>query len=565
MKKKVLSLILASVMALSVCACGSKEEPVKSSEPKESQATSSEADAASSTDAEREPEEYVPTYPISEETINLTGMVVGRGPNKEGDMTRIIWEEIEEYTNIHIDWVSLESPEAVATYLASSDWPDIIQYKLPQNLINDYGILGGRFVNFLDYLDIMPNLKKTFEDYPTTLAGMSQINGAVYSTFSVSGGSATSVVARPHVRTDVLENAGITELPTTVDEFYECLKILKEKNGVPGFLLGTELNSDYAPMLFAAFGTLHQIGFDDDGTGKVVYTYTTDQMKYYYEFLNKLYEEELMHREWLTMDETTKKQLCVEDNKVAFITRIQAQGMAAENLKDSNWDYMSRCLPPLTSEYDSTQTLAGTMQVGGGNGPIYVNADSEYVVEIMKMLDIAYATEEIVEGSGLYGMSFNYGSEGIGWDWNEDGTYTQYDGSEYGYESYTEFQYGDLIFEGFGRTDAWGVQVTTAIGNARARQLGFTQDVIPYQITEGIFSASALKFTEDEQMVIDNYMTEITTYAQEMSAAFITGTKDIEHDWDEYVATFEKMSLGKVLEVYQAAYDRWNATLSSLE
>ena len=284
MKKKVLSLILASAMALSVCACGNTEKPVSN----ESETATSETVATASTETVEEPEEYVPTYPISEETITITGMVVGREPNKEGKMTRILWDTIEEYTNIHVEWVNLESPDAVATYLASSEWPDIIQYKLPQNLINDYGILGGRFVNFLDYLDIMPNLKKTFEDYPTTLAGMSQINGAVYSTFAVSGGTATSVVARPHVRTDVLEDAGITELPKTIDEFYEQLKVLKEKNGVPGFILGTEVNSDYAPMLFAAFGTLHQIGFDDDGTGKVTYTYTSDQMKHYYEFLHKL-------------------------------------------------------------------------------------------------------------------------------------------------------------------------------------------------------------------------------------------------------------------------------------
>lgn len=561
MKKKVLSLILASAMALFVCACSNTEKPVSN----ESETATSETVATASTETVEEPEEYVPTYPISEETITITGMVVGREPNKEGKMTRILWDTIEEYTNIHVEWVNLESQDAVATYLASSEWPDIIQYKLPQNLINDYGILGGRFVNFLDYLDIMPNLKKTFEDYPTTLAGMSQINGAVYSTFAVSGGTATSVVARPHVRTDVLEDAGITELPKTIDEFYEQLKVLKEKNGVPGFILGTEVTSDYAPMLFAAFGTLHQIGFDDDGTGKVTYTYTSDQMKHYYEFLHKLYDEELMHREWLTLDGTTKDQLCCAENKVAFITRSQAQRMKAENLKDGNWDYMSRCLPPLTSEYDSTQTLAGVIQAGGENGPIFVNAESDYVEEIMKMLDIAFATEEVVEGSGLHGMAFNYGVEGIGWDWNSDGTYTQYDGSKYGYGSYTEFQLGGLLFESTGRCDAWGVQVTSTVGNARARQLGFTNDVIPYQITEGIFPESSLKFTEDEQMVIDQYMTEIKTYATEMSAAFITGTADIEKEWDEYVATFEKMSLGKVLEVYQAAYDRWNATLASLK
>ena len=561
MKKKVLSMILASVMALSVCACGNTEKPVS----KETESVTTETTVTASTETVEVPEEYVPTYPISEEPITITGMVVGREANTKGEMTRILWEKIEEYTNIRVEWINLETKDAVATYLASSEWPDIIQYALPQNLVNDYGVLGGKFVNFMDYLDIMPNLKKAFEDYPTVLAGMSQINGAVYSTVQVSGSTATSVLARPHVRTDVLENAGITELPTTVDEFYEVLKTLKEKNGVPGFILGKELASDYAPMLFAAFGTLHNIGFDDDGTGKVTYTYTSDQMKHYYEFLHKLYDEELMHREWLTLDGTAKNQLCCEENNVAFIPRAQAQKMKAEHLKDGNWDYMSRCLPPLTSEYDSTQTLAGVLMDGSSNGSIFVNAESEYVEEIMKMLDIAYATEEVVEGSGLYGMAFNYGLEGIGWDWNTDGTYTQYNGAEYGFDSYSAFQYGELIFEGTGRVDAWGAQVTPTVGNARARQLGFTNDVIPYQITENIFPTYVLKFTEDEQAVIDNYMTEITNYATEMSAAFITGTKDIEKDWAEYVATFEKMNLGKVLEVYQTAYDRWNETMNTIE
>ena len=125
MKKKVLSLILASAMALSVCACSNTEKPVSN----ESETATSETVATASTETVEEPEEYVPTYPISEETITITGMVVGREPNKEGKMTRILWDTIEEYTNIHVEWVNLESQDAVATYLASSEWPDIIQYK----------------------------------------------------------------------------------------------------------------------------------------------------------------------------------------------------------------------------------------------------------------------------------------------------------------------------------------------------------------------------------------------------------------------------------------------------
>ena len=141
MKKKVLSLILAVVMTISVCACGKTETQEAAGNEKES--TSSETVADSSSETEEEVQEYVATYPISEEPITITGMVVGKQENKEGEMTRILWETIEEYTNIKVEWVNLESPDEVATYLANDEWPDIIQYKLPQNLINDYGVLGG--------------------------------------------------------------------------------------------------------------------------------------------------------------------------------------------------------------------------------------------------------------------------------------------------------------------------------------------------------------------------------------------------------------------------------------
>ena len=43
-----------------------------------------------------------------------------------------------------------------------------------------------------------------------------------------------------------------------------------------------------------------------------------------------------------------------------------------------------------------------------------------------------------------------------------------------------------------------------------------------------------------------------------MEGRFITGVSDVEKDWDSYCATLETMGLQEVLEVYQAAYDRWN-------
>jgi len=73
-----------------------------------------------------------------------------------------------------------------------------------------------------------------------------------------------------------------------------------------------------------------------------------------------------------------------------------------------------------------------------------------------------------------------------------------------------------------------------------------------------------LKFTDDEQYVIDNKYADIDKYVLEMEAKFIRGAADIDSEWDAYVSNCEKMGINEVLEVYQAAYDRWNTALASL-
>ena len=553
MKKKLLSILLASVMALSVCACGG-DDATNANGTSESQVVQNTTE--SETVASTEPEEYVPTYPIVENPITIKGLVVGKDTTFSKD--RIIWQKVAEVTGITIEWENIDK-DALATYLAGGDWPDLFHVEFDASTVNDYGITGGKFVNYLDYLDIMPNLAQTYEDYPMALAASTQLNGEVYNLFKVNGALATAVMCRPHVKLDVLEGAGITELPTTVDEFYDQLVTLKNHYGTPSFVLGGEYESDWALMLFAAFGTLTQMDFADDGTGKVVFARTTDQMKHYYEFLNKLYEEELMNREWLTLDNAAVTQL-VKTGGYAYITRQVAQKLGADDFKDGNWDYLGTCAP-LTSEYDSTQEIMGYVDYAPACG-MYINADSEYVEEICKMLDIAFATEEVVEGTGLYGQSFMYGIEGVDWKFEADGTYSQV--TPEGYKSVSEYQRGALMWENFGRCDQLGSAVTSTPGNAQARAKGFVANVIPYQ-SDTVIKKTLLKFTEDEQYILDNKLGEIESYYEQMEAEFISGASDIDTKWDEYVATIEKMGVADVLAVYQAAYDRWNTAMAAIE
>ena len=190
-------------------------------------------------------------------------MIVGGEEISDG---RLVGDKVAEVTGVNFEWISVDW-ETLPVYLASGDWDfDFIHYKdLDATSINDYGVLGGKFADYNDYLEYMPHLQKTFEDYPEALKAVTESNGAIYRLPSVAI-SSTMTQIRPYYRTDILEEAGI-EVPTTTEEFYQALKILKEKNGAPGWCpKGLKEDGYFGGMLYSAFGPDVNPNFADDGT-----------------------------------------------------------------------------------------------------------------------------------------------------------------------------------------------------------------------------------------------------------------------------------------------------------
>ena len=537
MKKKIVSLLLSAAMVISVCACGNSEETqntVKSSETQSSE-----------TKQQTEIVESVPEndslYPLVDEPVTVKGVVVIG--NNGGD-DRIVHERLAELTGISIDWEVIDK-EALPTLLASGDWPDVLFCNLTSTMLYDYGVLGDKIVNYLEYLDVMPNLAQTFEDFPMARLGATLTNGELYK-LAVVNVATTSTEVRPYVDTSVLEKAGV-KMPTTVDEFEQALKDLKDFYGVPSFI--PKLNSyscTWAPMLYAAFGTGCNPMWDVNDDGTVYFPAMSDQMKHYYEFMNRLYEQELIHPELATLDYTAKKQLEFS-GKVAFLDNA-AESMPA----DANGEWHLSCVAPLTSEYDSTQEVWGTPYVGFSNS-IFISNDSKYKKELCQMIDIMYAAEEVVEGTGLLGMSFTYGIKGEHWDVNDDGkTYHFYD--QEGYDNFNTFVANEVRWYNMGRADYLKDLVPDTPSNSQSRQFGFIENVNPYMETDP-FPYAFLVFDEDQQYVIDNRWTEIDTYVKKMQVEFITGVSDIETGWDTYCKTLKDMGIEEVVAVYQAAYE----------
>lgn len=558
MRKRWLALALASAMAASVCACGSGDAVKEAETTAAPTAKAETATTVATTAAGAEPVEAdKPLYPLvaEGEEVTLVGAVIEANTSVSDD--RLIWQAVEELTGVNIEWEFIDK-DSLNTYLAGSDWPDFfITYSaddINDALMYDYGVLGGRFVNILDHLDDMPWYTQFLEDYPEAKKAFTESNGEMYE-FPGVDKMVTAVYSRPYLRTDVLEEAGC-EVPTTVDEFYECLVKLKEYYGHEGWIYRNDRDvNTYFPILFGAFGTLTEAVFEDDGSGNVVFVRSSDQMKRYYEFMNKLYEEGLINQECFTIDAVVAKDL--ELNGGYAFLEYAAESIGKDQLKDGDWSYLT-CLEPLTSEYDDTREVMGRMSINSKSGP-YMNADSEHVDIMCKIFDMMYSTEEVAEGSGIQGMSFNYGIRGVHWDIDDNGTtYTQYWPDNYA--TYGDFQMSEITWNNIGRSDFLAGYVTSSEGNAKTRAEAFVDKVWPY-VKPGseVFPTSFLKFTEDEQFVIDQYWSEIKTYYTGMQAKFITGTVDIETGWDEYLKTLDDMGMDQVLEVYQASYNRWLA------
>lgn len=67
-----------------------------------------------------------------------------------------------------------------------------------------------------------------------------------------------------------------------------------------------------------------------------------------------------------------------------------------------------------------------------------------------------------------------------------------------------------------------------------------------------------VSLTTEEANEYQSLYADIQTYVQEMTVSFILGTTSLD-TFDSFVSQLEKMNIGRVMEIQQAAYDRYMA------
>jgi len=424
--------------------------------------------------------------------------------------------------------------------------------------INEYG-MAGALLNYADYLDQMPNLKAAIERDPALLSYVVNDDGSFYTlpthVFTMSAGHPVY-----YLRTDHIAEAGWDHVPATVDEFIQCLRDCKahfepldnqyvamtDYNGS-----SYTWNGNSTLAFFPAFGDLLETGITTTNEGKdITVGFTTEQYKRLLKFYNTLYTEKLLDQDCFTSTTDFMKPFMADGHTTV---NSNMTSMVAEMFPSGNIDLV---IPePLTSEWQSEKRVLMGDKYGWMLGTI--NAKADNIDTILAFVDAVYATEDnpVDDDGGLWGLSFWLGKCGLDWEWLEGRTGYRLLTRE-GYEKRTDYTSGAMLGWAPYIGDVPSVQMN-ADGTPHLKASRVVKTLYPHRV-EGFTRVGWLKLTEDEYDTYLDVWSDINTYVTQMHAAFVTGQKDIDAEWDSFQKELMDMGLQDVIDVYQAALDRYN-------
>lgn len=532
MKMKRTACALAAIMMLSgtLAGCGAKAPADNTT----SEAVNSAA--SGSVDNSENP------YLASEKPLTLT---VHMGTKDSGVFNDdwAIFKRAAELTNVSLHGTLPDTvkdfSETFSVVMASREVPDIMQC-LQKDFL-EYGPEGA-FLPLNDLIDEhAPNLKKFLDENPDVRSAASDIEGNIWFIPFIADGSAEKGW---FIRQDWLDKLNL-ETPKTVDELHEVL--LAFVNGDPNgngkkdetgfFHRNTDKGIEGMLGLWDAYKDFRV--FD----GKVIYGPMEENYGVAMENLAQWYKEGLIDKEIFTRGGKARD-IMLADNIGGlthdfFASTGNYNDLLADKIENFAFNPM---LPPADVNGVVKEPTKRDRSKNYGWGIGFKNPDP---VATIKYFDFWF-TEE---GRRMA----NFGIEGD--------TYTMVDGKPV---------LTDKVLHG----EEVPMRVLTKVG--AQTNFGFHQDYsyeeqwttplavegIKMYTDNNVFMDKypTLKFTTEEQDEIAKLLPKVETYVTETTQQWILGAKPV--DFPTYQAELKKMGGDRLVEINQAAYDRYVAEMS---
>lgn len=457
-----------------------------------------------------------------------------------------IAKEIEKKTGIKVEYshpATGMDQEQFNLMLASDDLPDIIKGNW-----HGYGaekaIKEGYIAKLNDRMkDWAPNLKKLLDENAELDKQVKTDEGSYYVFPFVRGDEKLCVYGGPIVRKDWLDKLGM-EVPETIDEWDTMLQRFKDELGAE-IPLALNMGNLYSGVFIGAYGITDGLYVDDKG--KVQYGPARPEYKEFLTKMNDWYNRGLLDKNFPSID-TKILQSYVLNDKTGATYGLAGGGIGSLLSAGANKDGfdLAGAKYPVAKKGERAKFSQWDHQYTYGSS-FAISAKTKNPELAMRFLDYGYGEE----GQ----MVYNYGVEGV--------SYEMIDGKP----TFTDFIMKNP--DGTAYTSMLSAYSVTSSSGPSVQHLAISDAQRPYQQQKDageVWSNTDAKkhampivaLTNEENDRLANIRAEIVTYKQEMQYAFIMGTEPLSK-FDDYIKQLKTMGIDTMIEVYQAAVDRYNS------
>lgn len=410
----------------------------------------------------------------------------------------------------------------------------------------------GLFLDYYDYVDQMPELKKLLVENANLIPYITAASGSLYYSPLYYGRGDRLNDKGIAVRKDLLDAAGFdySNLETW-DDFYEMLVALKNQQpdryviscqyGLGNlFLQGSMMNLDEKP------------GRWDEASESWIASYRQPALKDFISMWAKAYDDDILHPDFLTMQRNDMQQMYKNGELTAYVDSLSYLDGYDKDAAGDDWDW-DFVVPP---KYNGVRYGMPSFNGFGWINQKIVNAKTKAPEKIMDFIDWTYSDEGF--------MRSWYGEEGVDYvllnenplEWIQlDANYRDTIPAEYHDRLLTTEEItkrrADLPYYLYGfysKNTPWG-----AFGKYRAPNDDsqyYTASMV--YIDEGLFAVPNpnIALLGDDLEEFNKIQSNIVDYSQEIIAQMITGRIDIETGWQDFQDTLTSLKYDRLMELY---------------
>ena len=481
----------------------------------------------------------------------------------------LLWSAIEEKTNVTFDLTTVartDYNDKVSASVNSGNAPYIVPKIYDSKAYED----SGQVVAISDWVQYMPNYQKCVEEWGLE-DDLKQILASDGKYYRLPGMWETTAGGYSFlIRKDVFEAAGVdmsTEPTWTWEDFYQALKKVKEYTGSDyvwsdQYQFGCTMN--LAASVYGATGGNSQDGGDwglkdgmkfDFDKNEFYFADTTDEYKEYLTLFNKMYEEGILDPETFTQDSAqAQAKFYRGESYVLTVNYQQVADIQSQNkMQVDGADLYFMTTPGGPEGQMKLSSYAGRLENGI---MITTNALEELgekeFIKMLRFIDWLWYSDE---GQTLC----LWGVEGETYTKDANGTITlnpdiYFNGINPGAEKQLNVDYGfgggvfayggskELQYSKFSEGEKeWNERIDANKENAK---------LMPPVLADEI---------EKEEMNL--IKVSLMDYVNTAALEFISGKRDLDKDWDAYVADCENKGSTKYVDQANEIFERTKDTL----